>query len=175
MTLFTQNGKNDSEFQFGNIMLGWFASPRFERRFLDNAIKSSSRIWEPWRKTAFYNLLQLIQLFSESFGHPSLCFIHVIKPDHPYFEHTKYEPDTSRHAREKWGVKIVLDFRTPCSSPSWRGLIRFWFPHDHKNNSIDCNANSWRFATLWDRYKVAAVAMRQLFTLPPPSQRLPPL
>ena len=116
MTLFTQNGKNDSEFHFGNIMLGWFASPRFERRFLDNAIKSSSRIWEPWRKTAFYNLLQLIQLFSESFGHPSLCFIHVIKPDHPYFEHTKYEPDTSRHAREKWGVKIVLDFRTPCTS-----------------------------------------------------------
>ena len=70
---------------------------------------------EKVKKAVFLNILQLILPVPDSFGHQSTCFIHVIKPDHPYFQHTKYEPDTSRHAREKWGVKIVLDFRTPCS------------------------------------------------------------
>ena len=56
----------------------------------------------------------LTQVFSESYGHQSLCSIHVIKPTDPNFEHTKYEPDISSHARKKWGVKIEVDCRTPC-------------------------------------------------------------
>ena len=60
-------------------------------------------------------MFELSQVFSESCGHQSLCSIHVIKSTHPNFEHTKYEPDISNHARKKWGVKIQGDFRTPCS------------------------------------------------------------
>ena len=37
------------------------------------------------------------------------------KPHHPYFQHTKYEPDISNYARKKWGVKITVDFQSPCS------------------------------------------------------------
>ena len=40
--------------------------------------------------------------------------MHVKKPDHPYFQHTKNEPDILSHARKKWGVKITVDFQSPC-------------------------------------------------------------
>ena len=40
--------------------------------------------------------------------------MHVKKPHHLHFQHTKYEPDISNHARKKWGVKIEVDCRTPC-------------------------------------------------------------
>ena len=59
-------------------------------------------------------MFELAQVFSESCGHQSLCSIHVIKSTHPNFEHTKFEPDISNHARKKWGVKIQVDCRTPC-------------------------------------------------------------
>ena len=58
-------------------------------------------------------MFELSQVFSESCGHQSLCSIHVIKSTHPNFEHTKYEPDISNHARKKWGVKITVDFGIP--------------------------------------------------------------
>ena len=65
-------------------------------------------------KTEFFSMFLLIQVFSESYGHQSLCSIHVIKPTNPNFEHSKYEPDISSSARKKGGVKIASDFRTPC-------------------------------------------------------------
>ena len=65
-------------------------------------------------KTEFFSMFLLTQVFSESYGHQSLCSIHVIKPTDPNFEHTKYEPDISSSARKKWGVKIASDCRTPC-------------------------------------------------------------
>ena len=76
-------------------------------------------------------MFELTQVFSESCGHQSLCSIHVIKPTHPNFEHTKYEPDISSHARKKWGVKITGDFRTPCSfsDSRWRKW-NSWNSHD---------------------------------------------
>ena len=61
-------------------------------------------------------MFELAQVFSESCGYQSLCSINVIKSTHPNFEHTKYEPDLLTYIREKWGVKIVGDFRTPCRS-----------------------------------------------------------
>ena len=60
-------------------------------------------------------MFELSQVFAESCGHQSLCSIHVIKPTHPNFDHTKYEPDISNLARKKWGVKIEVDCRTPCN------------------------------------------------------------
>ena len=59
-------------------------------------------------------MFELSQVFAESCGHQSLCSIHVIKPTHPNFDHTKYEPDISSLARKKWGFKIEVDCRTPC-------------------------------------------------------------
>ena len=72
-------------------------------------------LWQLWRKTEFLRMFWFGQVFSQLYGHQSLCSIHVIKSTHPNFEHTKYEPDMSNHARKKWGVKIAPVFRTPCS------------------------------------------------------------
>ena len=41
-----------------------------------------------------------------------------------YFQHTKFEPDISMHARKKWGVKITVDCGTPCSSIGVIGVER---------------------------------------------------
>ena len=108
--------KNTGGFQFGNIVLRFSAGPRLKIRFLDNEIKLSTRIWQLWRKTKFLSTFWFGQVVSQSYGHQSLCCMHVIKSTHPNFEHTKYEPDMSNHARKKWGVKIAPVFRTPCSS-----------------------------------------------------------
>ena len=48
-------------------------------------------------------------------GYVSQSFIHQTKPKTSYFNRLKYEPDMSTQAREKWGVKILMDLRTPCS------------------------------------------------------------
>ena len=73
--------------------------------------------WDQKRslKTEYFIMFYLTYVFSKSHVHQSLCAIHVIKSTHPNFEHTKYEPDMSNHARKNWGVKIALVFRTPCS------------------------------------------------------------
>ena len=76
---------------------------------LDNGL--SGRVCQ---KPAFSSLSQLIPLFSETCDHPSLSFIHQTKPDSSYYHHLKYEPDRSTYARDKWGVKIAMDYRTPC-------------------------------------------------------------
>ena len=57
-------------------------------------------------KTEFFYMFELTQVFSESCGHQSLCSIHVIKSTHPNFEHTKYEPDISNHARKSGMSKL---------------------------------------------------------------------
>merc|ERR1712020_746351 len=95
-------------------MWAYPASARLKTRFFDNEIKSFTRIWQWSRKTEFFYMFELSQVFSESCGHQSLCSIHVIKPTHPNFDHTKYEPDISNLARKKWGVKIEVNCQTPC-------------------------------------------------------------
>ena len=102
------------------------------------------QFWQLWRKTDFLRTFWFWtfwfwQVFSQSYGHLSLCSIHVIKSTHPFFEHTKYEPDMSNHARKKWRVKIAPVFRTPCRlvhfSPwekthfsSWLDILKMGFP-----------------------------------------------
>ena len=81
---------------------------------LDNGL--SGRVCQ---KPAFSSLSQLIPLFSETCDHPSLSFIHQTKPDSSYYHHLKYEPDRSTYARDKWGVKIAMDCRTPCITNEW--------------------------------------------------------
>ena len=103
-------GKNTDGFQFGNIVLRFSAGPSLKIRFLGNEIKLSPRIWQLWRKTEFLRTFWFGQVFSQSYGHQSLCSIHVIKSTHPNFNHTKFEPDMSNHARKKWGVKIAPVF-----------------------------------------------------------------
>ena len=62
---------------------------------------------ETVQKPAFSSFSQLSPLFSETYGHQSQSFIHQIKPDPPHFEHLKYEPDLSTHARDKGGAKFL--------------------------------------------------------------------
>ena len=44
--------------------------------------------------------------------HPYVLYM-LKKPFHQVFQHTKYEPDTSRHASNKWGVKITVTLEHP--------------------------------------------------------------
>ena len=79
---------------------------------------------ETVQKPAFSSFSQLSPLFSETYGHQSQSFIHQIKPDSVHFEHLKYEPDLSTHARDKGGVKIQMDCGTPCSTRGRKREIR---------------------------------------------------
>ena len=94
---------------------------------------SSILLLEVCQKLAFSSLSQLIPLFPETYGHPSLSFIHQTKPNTSYFEHLKFEPDLSTYAREKGGVKIVMDCGTPCISKiSWFMIqSAYWFKLCH--------------------------------------------
>ena len=83
---------------------------------LHRAWSHSACIQRSSQRTELLTMSWFVLLFSESQGDQSLCFIHVKKPHHPYFQHTKYEPDISSHARKKWGVKITVDFGSPCSA-----------------------------------------------------------
>ena len=60
-----------------------------------------------------------VQLFFKSHGHQSLCFIHVKKPDHPYFQHTKYDPDISSHTGKRGVSKLLWT----SNHPVVRGLV----------------------------------------------------
>ena len=39
------------------------------------------------------------------------------------------EPDISSHARKKWGVKITVDFQSPCR-PGGHGVAKNCMIHD---------------------------------------------
>ena len=67
-------------------------------------------------KTAIFQLASVAALVVKFYGHQSPCFIHVIKPTYPYFEHTKDEPDISKDAQGKGHIPVTAVLRTPCTS-----------------------------------------------------------
>ena len=111
---FIRNEKNNGGIKFGNIMRVFLGSPRIWKMFPGNAMKLSPRIDRNWNR--HFLILWFAPLCSQPFGYQTPIYMHVIKPNHPYFQHTKYDVDISIHVRKMWGAKIQLDCRTPCSN-----------------------------------------------------------